>query len=405
MLCLLFLAGSGSAQILKVMSYNLLNYPNVDYNDQREDTLKGIIDYYRPDLFLMQELKSEAGLQRLVDDAFNTEGIQSYTSGQWQAQVSNPDYSWRLQQNVIYDSTKLGLLDQQILLTDHRDINIFHFYYRVQDFTLFPDTIDFYAVVWHLKSSQGSNNAQLRLEMGQVLTDWFAEIDPNSRILVAGDFNTYSSTEPVLEWLTDIQQPISLADPINAPGNWHDNALFAAYHTQSTRTSQINGDGASGGMDDRFDIILLSENLMAADVAMSMHPGSYDNIGNDGGCFNQSLLECDSDVPTSVRNKLYQMSDHLPVKLEFQISPVTAVQRQAPKQLVAGPNPTSNKLKVSLPDSDQSGSAFDLLDAKGRLLRTGKLSGSVLELDLSGFASGIYLLKIAGYAPFKVVVP
>ena len=44
---------------LKVMSYNLLNFPNVSPN--RIDTLKGILDYVKPDILMVCELTSAAG--------------------------------------------------------------------------------------------------------------------------------------------------------------------------------------------------------------------------------------------------------------------------------------------------------------------------------------------------------
>ena len=53
-----------------------------------------------------------------------------------------------------------------------------------------------------------------------------------------------------------------MADPINTPGSWNNNEDFRGVHTQSTRTSSSGfGGGAGGGLDDRFDFIMVSQNL------------------------------------------------------------------------------------------------------------------------------------------------
>ena len=43
-------------------------------------------------------------------------------------------------------------------------------------------------------------------------------------------------------------------DPLNFTGTVWNNSSNAQYHTQSTRTRAF-GDGATGGLDDRFDMI------------------------------------------------------------------------------------------------------------------------------------------------------
>jgi hypothetical protein len=83
-------------------------------------------------------------------------------------------------------------------------------------------------------------------------------LPPNSNFLILGDFNIYYSDEPAYQKLLDQTLSGYVLDPINRPGYWHDNIDFADIHTQSTRTRQFNG-GATGGMDDRFDMILISQ--------------------------------------------------------------------------------------------------------------------------------------------------
>ena len=78
-----------------------------------------------------------------------------------------------------------------------------------------------------------------------------------------GDYNIDASVEQSYRNLVGVGGggPGQMFDPLNQPGTWHDNGLFAAIHTQSTRVAQIGG-GASGGMDDRFDFQLATSPMM-----------------------------------------------------------------------------------------------------------------------------------------------
>ena len=68
---------SVSAQdTLTIMTYNLLNYPNLEptrYND-----LKEVIEYAKPDIFICSELTSASGADMILDNAFNVAPINYY---------------------------------------------------------------------------------------------------------------------------------------------------------------------------------------------------------------------------------------------------------------------------------------------------------------------------------------
>jgi hypothetical protein len=102
---------------------------------------------------------------------------------------------------------------------------------------------------------------------------------PTTKFILVGDLNLYSSSEPAYQKLTGEETENSgrLFDPIETPGTWHNNSSYTVIHTQSTRTSDIGDDGATGGMDDRFDFILVSSSLSGRVIE-----GSYTAYGNDG---------------------------------------------------------------------------------------------------------------------------
>src|SRR5205823_2284231 len=75
-------------------------------------------------------------------------------------------------------------------------------------------------------------------------------------------------------------------DPLAMPGIWNDPA-YSAYHTQSPRTRSFGG-GATGGLDDRFDLILFSSSIEQPG-RVTYKTGSLTPIGNDGLHYGDSI--------------------------------------------------------------------------------------------------------------------
>jgi hypothetical protein len=175
--------------------------------------------------------------------------------------------------------------------------------------------------VSHLKASSGTTNANRRNAELTVLRN---HVNSNSTIrnsIFGADLNIYSNSEAGYQTITTTgTYPFS--DPINRPGNWNNNGSFADIHTQSSRTIQLGGDGAGGGLDDRFDQILSSSNVMSGADRIRYIPGTYHAVGQDGNHFNLSVNDppANSSVPASIANALYYMSDHLPVVMDLEFT-------------------------------------------------------------------------------------
>jgi endonuclease/exonuclease/phosphatase family metal-dependent hydrolase len=382
---------------LKIMSYNILNYPNADYEyDTRADTLAKIINYYTPDLFLIQELKNETGFNTLLDEVFNTNGTNDFASGTWETQNSNPGSSWKLQQNLIYNTRKLILAYEDFLYTSTRDINVFKFYFNDPNLDVHQKKTYLYVAVVHFKSSQGEENEAERLFNAQILMNFLDTLPENSSVIVGGDFNLYSSSEPAYQHLLDPENELVLKDPINTPGNWHNNYSYRFVHTQSTRTSPINGDGAGGGMDDRFDFILISENLQESTHPIQIIPNSYTAIGNNGNCFNDRIIDCfNNEVSAEILNALYQMSDHLPVKMELTITYpiIDRVRDELPKTYyVKVFQESEQSLIIHWPEKSFEFELYSLLGT--RILSGRGVDRKVIRIN--EHLSGVYLIRING---------
>ena len=400
-LCFLWCLQTVDAQErIKILNYNVLNYPNQDFPDFRADTLKKIFSFYKPDLFLMQELKAASALTDFTSTAFNESETDNYLAGTWLPQQSAPWSSWKLQQNVIYNADKLTLLSETFVQTNVRDHNVFRFMVNDPDIESHNDTTVIYAVSIHLKSSQGSSNEQSRFAMAEFLTDYLETLEPGAAIVLGGDFNVYNATELAYQHLIEPHENgLQLNDPIDAEGNWHNSSVFSDVHTQSTRSSQLNGDGAGGGMDDRFDFVLLSSPLMDHDHRVHYVEGSYENLGNTGNCFNQSILSCNnSEVDPALTGALFQMSDHLPVKLEIDVEfPLTTRSDDylAEGEGYKGANAVRERLELTLPFSARPGSAYQVINTLGNPLIGGTLSDpNRLSVDVSRLPAGWYLLHV-----------
>ncbi len=300
---------------LSVMSYNLLNFPAAGAAN-REDTLRKIIQYNQPDVLMVCELQSSSGADLILNDALNVFGTTKYQQANFQSNQSTPSNS--LQGMLFYNSEKLTLYSQDVILTNLRDINEYVLYYNSPTLALHNDTvfIDFY--VAHLKATNGSAEATDRWQQVKAFKDYIDTKPADRNRIFAGDFNVYNSSEPSYTALVD-SGTYKMIDPINQSGSWSNNSSYAAIHTQSPRTVSF-GSGASGGLDDRFDFIMISEQIDDELDSVSYISNTYHALGNDGNHFNQSILNgTNTSVPDSVLNALYYMSDHLPVSMQLKV--------------------------------------------------------------------------------------
>jgi hypothetical protein len=169
----------------------------------------------------------------------------------------------------------------------------------------------------HLKASTGTANEQQRLSEVTVLRNYTVNLSSNSYYIVAGDFNIYRSSEPAFIKLLDQSENGYFIDPLYLTGTFNQSA-YAIYHTQSPRVRSFGG-GATGGLDDRFDMILISPSII--------NPGGITYIsnstiayGNDGFHYNDSINRPPNyAVSQQVADALHYASDHLPVIASFTI--------------------------------------------------------------------------------------
>ncbi len=147
-----------------------------------------------------------------------------------------------------------------------------------------------------------------------------------TNFILGGDFNMYSSSEAGFQDLVGSQADNDgrCFDPINQPGYWHDSYTFRNIHTQSPREDG-SGSYTGGGMDDRYDLLLISASLEDGS-GLDYVTGSYDAYGNDGYRLNGDINDPTNQVVSAqIADALYYASDHIPVVLELQVPAILDV--------------------------------------------------------------------------------
>ena len=366
----LSIQGAQAQDTIKFMTYNILNYP--DINTSRIAYLKTIVQHIKPDVFLVNEITQPVGATNIISQALNQNGISYYEKALY---VQSPD-----DENMLfYNTQKLGLVDQNTITTSLRDFNEYILYYKEPGMNAQSDTVYFYVYAAHLKAGNTAADISQRGSETSVLKSYLSTRAYAENTVVTGDMNVTGSAQA------------NLYDVVGS-GIWHANTFYKMHFTQSTRTVAIDG-GSTGGMDDRFDMILFSDDMQTGSKGAKYISGSYRAVGQDGLRLNSSLIDpVNNSEPTNVINALYYMSDHLPVYMEVAVGGNVGVNEESITPLKVYPVPASDLLYVKVNAAVKS---IDLIDLSGRVLTlTPEISGDVMKIDVSAFATGSYMLRV-----------
>jgi endonuclease/exonuclease/phosphatase family metal-dependent hydrolase len=293
------------------MTYNVLNYQgSISGDSEKEIALRMIIGSTDPDLVVIEEINNTTGYNRFLSHIlnYNQEGIYSGADFTNQS-TADADIA------LYYKPGVFSFVSTSVINTTnnwgHRDVIEF-----VMKHIESNEEIRLYGL--HLKAGTESSDESDREQEATALRNYLNTLNPTEQFFVLGDFNFYNSNEGGFQVLTESQEDNDgqIFDPINRIGNWHNNSSFSDVHTQSTRATNYGDGGASGGMDDRFDFIFTSSEVLAESDCNYLD-GSYTSYGNDGNHRNQSInAGNNSAVPDEIADALYVASDHLPVYLE-----------------------------------------------------------------------------------------
>lgn len=214
-------------------------------------------------------------------------------------------------------------------------------------FTLdsYPEADPLYLYNAHFKAGSSSSDRSTRAGEAAALRTNLSGLGPDVNAIALGDFNIGAHSETAFANLTASGSP-GFSDPI-ALGSWP-NSGVAEHMTQSTRTSFLADEGATGGLDDRFDMQLVTQTLLDGEGLSYIGPTSaglgtaehsYQAFGNDGVSWNTRINNTliGRSQSADVINALHDFSDHLPVVADYQLPAVLeVVASAAPATLALG---------------------------------------------------------------------
>ena len=381
-----------SQETFKVMFYNLLNYPLQDAS--KLQYLELILEDYNPDLFMVCELNNQSGADAILQSLqFINPNYDSATFVTNSSDDTIGDQN-DLQNFIYFDSSKFILESQAQVLTIYRDFN--HYTFKLNTADQVSNPIFLQVIVCHLKASQGDPNPALRLQMVEDLTTYLETLPSDDYVILGGDLNIYTNAELAFIELTDATNNITFIDPVNRVGNWHNNTSFLDVFTQSTNATDDLG-GAGGGFDDRFDFILTSENMLTNPDVFYVND-SYQVFGNNNNinCFNQEIytVNCDGvEFNATIRNALYNMSDHLPVTLELQTNETLSANNFNLNQAfsIKGSNIVTNKLLIQINPTLFNSKYITIYNTLGQKITTVTAHNiNLLQVNVSNLSNGIY---------------
>jgi hypothetical protein len=391
------------------MHYNLLYYgynfggcnsTSNNVND-KDNYLKTIIDYSLPDVLTVNELSADTiYADRLLNNVLNSSGRVYYK----RAFQRNNAFS-NIVNMIYFDSRKLEYHSQDFIRRDvnnsnlTRVIDVYKLYYKSPNLAIDNDTTFLYFFVLHAKAGSANSDLAARQRESEAIIDYIESNDLRENVFLSGDFNTKTSSEDSYLNLTFFPvENYRFYDPVNQPGSWADEAAFQHLHTQSTRV--VSGCHAGGGLDDRFDFILISKPIIDNLKKVKYVNNSYKALGNDGIRLNQNLnVPPNTSAPNDVIEALYNFSDHLPVEIKIVVNINGVSSNLSLKKLdnIKLQNPIDNDFNIFIyPKNEEKLNVFvfNYLGQEVHQFLIEKHQNQVSE-SLNFLKSGVYLIRIA----------
>jgi endonuclease/exonuclease/phosphatase family metal-dependent hydrolase len=325
-LCLL--TGSAVAQ-LRVVSWNVSNYTGGRTSAIQTAVYGSYLGRsLAPDIILMQECQSTSGMNAFLTILNGAPG----SPGDWAAS----SYFATADAAMFYRTTRVTQLGPPLVASEagsFPDPPRATIRYRVRPVGYDSDGGILILYNSHMKAPEsGTADETRRLTEAENIRENAGFITDEWHFVLAGDLNIQSSSEAAYQELVG-DKPFNndgrFFDPINRSGNWNNNGFFRFIHTQDP--------AGPGGMDDRYDQILVSDNLIdgggfeyAGDANEPYSTLTWDDAnhsyrcwGNDGSSFNSSLtVSGNTMVGPTIASALITAcagAGHLPVYLDLRV--------------------------------------------------------------------------------------
>lgn len=400
--------GQNNLETATFISYNLTFYRetstfctgNNNNPTVKDEAMAKIAAFVKPDVLMLQEIGSQfTNPNRLIENALNINGIDHFKQADYTNNGSN------LVNMLIYNSNKFELAKQDFITEDIngnslvRVIDFYTLYYKDPELKPTSDTTFITFVVAHLKAGNSSTDEAERTRATAAIMEYLENNNLRGNVILGGDLNVYNGNGTAFQNLVNYSDnSLNFFDPVNSVGNWSSNSAYNQFHTQSTRVTS-NGCLSGGGMDDRFDHILINNAVKNNTAGVNYINNSFKVIGQDGQRYNQSIIFPQNfSVPKGIDTALYNLSDHLPVKIDVTIEkdPVGVKENASQFYSVEIQYPIIDKIIFfNLPESHQENLKIDLYNVTGQLVLSTNLFSGIREINIGnlGLNKGIYFLK------------
>lgn len=390
-----------SQDTLTVMVYNLLTYGSSGNSSLspsvKNPNLKTIINQIIPDIFGVNEVANNSlYCDNILVNVLNQDGRNYYKRASYSNQTNST-----LVNMLFYNSNKVELSNQYFINGGIRDMMLYKLYYKTPNPIV--DTTFLYVCLVHLKAGNTSSDVSSRSNETQAIMNYLNNMNlpSNTNLMIMGDMNLYTSSEAAYQNLTThTNTTIRFFDPINRPGGWSNDSNFKDIHTQSTRINLEADGGLGGGLDDRFDHILMNQNLINGNNNIKYVQNSYKAFGNDGNRFNGAINTSNTSVSQAVANALYSMSDHLPVIAKLSVNSLTSnvTSYVNENQWIITPN------FISISNPNILNGELKIYDILGNEIYHRIIQNEIpFQLDINHLPEGIYTVQFnhSGFIEYK----
>ncbi|MDI3527956.1 MAG: hypothetical protein PWR03_2140 [Tenuifilum sp.] len=396
LLASILLVRLAAADTLTIMQYNLMYYDK-EYSDcnstnnnvdAKDGYLRTILEYVQPDILTVNEVNDAvASVERIKTNTLNVNGVTRYKRANFSGDF--------LVNMIYYNSEKLELKSQEAISTYPRETNVYKLYLITPNLVN-GDTIFIYHLVTHLKAGSYDSDAQARATAATKIMDYLVTNGVNKNVILSGDMNLYGASEAAFVKFTTPagSNNFRLYDPLNMVGEWHNDYQYRYIHTQSTRTYADNGCFSTGGLDDRFDFILTSSDILSGTSGIKFH--SYVTLGQDGNRYNSSVVSpSNTSVPSEVAYALYNMSDHLPVIMKVTYTSENTSASTTEKTIpISYNNPVNDILRINVLDPTPIKSIYIFNILGNMVYSNSAIENHTINIDFSQNPSGIYLATL-----------
>jgi endonuclease/exonuclease/phosphatase family metal-dependent hydrolase len=309
---------------IRVATYNLLNFNNDTTSTSRHPYFRTVLSAVSPDVLVVQEIANQTAV-----DAFRTNVLNGVGGPGGYTAATFTDTSDALDQAVFYRSSKVAEITggYAVIPPVTPPLSPRNAYrWQIRPASDPSGNSDLFVYSMHLAASDAAQRAAQTTDVRSNADS----LPAGANVICVGDFNIDSSSET--SYQNFIGAPDStgrMYDPIESPGIWNDSVTLSYVHTQSTHKdnntpeSPTPAGAATGGLDDRFDFLLISAPLRNGQ-GIDYITGTYQAFGNDGQHLNIDINDPPT-IPEGVllADALHAASDHLPVYMNLS----AAVQR------------------------------------------------------------------------------